>query len=42
MDQGKLIRKAVLKKINPFLVNNPILYPQKKSENKFFWCFQGL
>ena len=29
--------------INPFVSNEPFLYPLKTSENREdFWCFQGL
>ena len=42
VDQCKLIRKSVLKKINPFLANNPILYPQKKNQKiSFSGVFRG-
>ena len=36
------INQYVRKPINPFVPNAPFLYILKTSENRFFWCFQGV
>ena len=38
LDRGLIFSKK--QAINPFLADNPILYPRKHRKTKVFWCFQ--